>query len=92
MFGSWSELSHPLLLGWAVGLVCESDGKADLLYAHFDSKQSRDPADQPFTCHPSPSLSAFAFRSLEVRWLVLDLYSMVAQTHWACSLDFEEDI
>ena len=46
------------------GLMCESVGKADLLSDHFDSKQS---------CHPSPSLTTFAFRSSEVRRLLLDL-------------------
>ena len=38
------------------GLVCESVGKADMLSAHFDGKQSMDPVDLPSTCHPSPSL------------------------------------
>ena len=36
------------------GLVCESVGKADMLSAHFDGKQSRDPLDLPSTCHLSP--------------------------------------
>ena len=53
--------------------MCESAGKADLLSDHFDSKQSREAADLPFTCHPSPSLTTFAFRSSEVRRLLLDL-------------------
>ena len=51
------------------GLVCESVGKADLLSNHFDSKQSREAVD----CHPSPSLTTFAFRSSEVKRLLLDL-------------------
>ena len=42
-----------LLLGAGGGLVCESVGKADILLAHFDGKQSRDPVDLPVTCHPS---------------------------------------
>ena len=29
--------------------------------------------DLPLTCHPSPSLTTFAFRSSEVRRLLLDL-------------------
>ena len=53
--------------------MCESIGKADLLSDHFDSKQSREAVDLPLTCHPSPSLTAFAFRSSEVRRLLLDL-------------------
>ena len=55
------------------GLVCESVGKADLLSDHFDSKQSREAVDLPLTCHPSPCLTTFAFRSSEVRRLLLDL-------------------
>ena len=43
--------------------------------AHFDEKQSRDPIDQPFTCRQSPSLTTCAFRSREVRRLLLDLDS-----------------
>ena len=53
--------------------MCESIGKADLLSNHFDSKQSREAVDLPFTCHPSPSRTTFAFRSREVRRLLLDL-------------------
>ena len=53
--------------------MCESVGKADLLSDHFDSKQYREAVDLPLTCHPSPSLTTFAFRSSEVRRLLLDL-------------------
>ena len=53
--------------------MCESVGKADLLSVHFDRKQSRESVDLPLTCHLSPSLTAFAFRSGEVRRLLLDL-------------------
>ena len=45
--------------------------KADL--HHFDSKQSREAVDLSLTCHPSPSLTTFAFKSSEVRSLLLDL-------------------
>ena len=48
---------------------------ADILSAHFDGKQSRDPVDLPSTCHQSPSLTTFAFRSREVKRLLLDLDS-----------------
>ena len=44
-----------------------------MLSAHFDGKQSRDPVDLPFTCHPSPSLTTFAFRSQKVKRVLLDL-------------------
>ena len=60
----------PPLVG---GLVCESVGKADLLSDHFDSQQSRAAVDLPLTCHPTPSFTTFAFRSSEVRCLLLDL-------------------
>ena len=50
--------------------MCESVGKADLLYDHFDSKQSREAVDLPLTCH---RFTTFAFRSSEVRHLLLDL-------------------
>ena len=53
----------------------ESVLKADLLSAHFDSKQSMDPLDLSSTCHPSHSLTTFAFRSWQVRRLLLDLDS-----------------
>ena len=53
--------------------MCESVGKADLLSDHFDGKQSRESVDLPVTCHPFPSLTSFAFRSSEVRRLLLDL-------------------
>ena len=67
---SWSL---PLLVGGGGGLVCESVGKADLLSDHFGGKQSRESVDPPLTCHPSPSLTSFAFRSSDVRRLLLDL-------------------
>ena len=71
VFGSSSSL--PPLISEGGGLVCESVGKAGLLSAHFDSKQSREAVDLPLTCHPSPSFTTFAFRSNEVRRLLLDL-------------------
>ena len=61
VFGSSSSL-YPLDSEDG-GLVCESIGKADLLMDHFDSKQSREAVDLPLTCHPSPSLTTFVFRS-----------------------------
>ena len=62
VFGFSSSLL--LLVGGGGGLVCESVGKADLLSDHFDGKQSRESVDLPLTCHPSPCLTSFAFRSL----------------------------
>ena len=70
-FGLSSSL--PPLVSGRGGLVCESVVKADLLSDHFDGKQSRESLDLPLTCHPSQSLTCFAFRSSEVRRLMLDL-------------------
>ena len=62
--------------------MCESVGKADLLSDHFDSKQTRKAVDLPLTCHPSPSLTTYAFRSTEVnrpkRGLLLCVVSRLA--------------
>ena len=70
------------------GLVCESVGKANLLSDHFDSKQSGEFVDLPVTCHPSPSLITFAFRSSKVKRLLLDLTLTVALTLLLCFLSF----
>ena len=71
VFGLSSSL--PPLVGGGGGLVCELVGKADLLSDHFDGKQFRESVDLPLSCHPSPSLTSVAFRSSEVRRLLLDL-------------------
>ena len=65
VFGPSSSL--PPLVSDGGGLVCESVGKADLLSDNFDSNQSREAVDLPLTCHLSPSLTTFAFRSRLVR-------------------------
>ena len=71
VFGTSSSL--PPLVCESGGLACESVGKADLLSDHFNSKHSREAVDLTLTCHPSPSLTTFSFRSSEVRRLLLDL-------------------
>ena len=48
---------------------------ADLLSDDFDSKQLMLSLDLLFTCHSSPSLITDAFRSSDVRRLVLDFDS-----------------
>ena len=68
VFGTSSSL--PPLVNEGGGPVCESAGKADLMFYHFDSKQSREAVDLQHTCHPSPSLTIFAFRSREVSSLL----------------------
>ena len=71
VFGTSSSLPPLVNEG---GLMCESDGKADLLSDNFDSKQSREAFDLLLTCHPSASLiTTFAFRSRGVTRLMLDL-------------------
>ena len=40
----------------------------------FDNQQSRESVDLPLTCHPSPSLTSFAFGSSDVKHLLLDFY------------------
>ena len=65
--------SLPPLVGGGGGLVCESVGKAELLSDHFDGKQSRESVGLPLICHSSSSLTSFAFRSSDVRRLLLDL-------------------
>ena len=70
VFGSSSSL--PPLVGPGRELVCEPAGKAHLLSDHLDSMQSRESVDLLITCHPSPSLITFAFRSSEVKRLLLD--------------------
>ena len=67
---SWSL---PSLVGGGGGLVCESVVKADLLLDHFDGRLSRESVDMQLTCQPSPGLTSFAFRSSEVRRLLLGL-------------------
>ena len=71
VFGLSSSL--PPLVGGGSGLVYKSVGKADLLSDNFNGKQSRESVDLQLTCHPSTSLTSFAFRSSEVRRLLLDL-------------------
>ena len=70
VFGTSSSL--PPIVNEGGRLVCESVCKADLLSDHFDSKQSREAVDLPLTSNPSPRLTTFAFRSREVRHLLLD--------------------
>ena len=54
--------------------MCELGGKADLLSDRFDGKQPREYVYLPLFCRPSPRLTTFAFRSSEVRRLMLDSY------------------
>ena len=75
------SLSLPPLVGGGDGLVCESVGKADLFSDHFDGMRSPrwhfDGVDLPLTCHRSPRLTTFSFRSCEVRHFLVDFYPYV---------------
>ena len=64
---SGSSSSLPALVVWGGGLGSDSVGKTDLLSNHFDSKQSGKYDDPPLICHPSLSLTTFAFMFIEVR-------------------------
>ena len=68
VFGSSSSL--PPLVSEGGGLVCESFGKADLLFDHLNGKQSREAVDLLLTCHPSLSFITFAFSLSEMRRLL----------------------
>ena len=70
----------PPLVCEGSGLVCGSVGKAYLLSDYFDSKQSKEAVDLSVTCHPSVSLTTFAFRSIEVKRLLLDVDTLYGGT------------
>ena len=80
---SWMFLVYCVRLEFVIASACqwgwwwisESVGMADLLYGHFDGKQSRESVDLPLTCRPSPRLITIAFWSREVRHLLSDLES-----------------
>ena len=90
MFGTSSSL--PPLVNDGGGLVCESVGKADLLSDHYDSEQYREAVDLPLTCHLSHSLTTYAFRSREVRHLLLDLDHYGGSDIWVCFLFFLREL
>ena len=71
MFGVESDIL-PLCSPGGV-LVSDSAGKAKLLSAWFDSKQSRDIVECPQTCHRRPAFCGIAFRAREVEQYLLDL-------------------
>ena len=55
----------PPLIGAGVGLVCESVGKADMISANFDGKQSRD-LDSDGGTDPLGMFPLFSKRTVEV--------------------------
>ena len=71
--------------------MCESVGKDDLA-DHYDGMQSRESVDLPLACYPSPRLTTFAFKSSEVRRLLLDLDPYGGQIHWICVIFFLREL
>ena len=70
MFGAESDIPPLCSPGGAV--VSDPAGKAELLCAWFDSKQSRDIVELPQTCHRRPAFCGIAFRAHEVERYLLD--------------------
>ena len=71
IFGA--ESSIPPLVAAGGRPVAYPAEKADLLVRYFDSKQNRDEVVIPASCHPQPRFCKFAFRSRELRKLLLQL-------------------
>ena len=60
-------------VNWEEFVRCQVRANETYSDHNFDSKQSREAVELPLTCHPSPSFTTFAFRSSEVRRLLLNL-------------------
>ena len=69
----FTESDIPPLYSYGGALVSDPAGKAELLSAWFDSKQSRDIVELPQTCHRRPAFCGIAFRAREVERYLLDL-------------------
>ena len=73
VFGARSAV--PPLVGNGGALVSDSACKADLFLRHFDEKQSREEVTIPQTCFPEAQLTGLAFRSTELKKILLNLDS-----------------
>ena len=71
MCGAESDISPLCSPGGA--LISDPAGKAELLSAWFDSKQSRDIVELLQTCHPRPAFCGIAFRVREDERHLLNL-------------------
>ena len=71
VFGAESDV--PPLCSPGCAVVSDPMGKAKLLSAWFDSKQSRDIVELPLTCHPRPAFCGIAFKAREVERYLLHL-------------------
>ena len=65
----------PPLMGPGGSLVTGREERAELFSSHFDGKQSREDITLLVSCHIRPSFCCIAFRSREVKNLLLDLES-----------------
>lgn len=92
----WSTLKGPIfgmdssippLLSQDGSLLFNPRDKAQRLLSVFDGKQCRDDIGLPPTCHLEPGMVGIAFRSREVKRLLLDLnsYGGVDQTYFPSS-------
>ena len=68
-----AESDVPLLCSPGGALISRTAGKAELLSAWFECKQSRDIVVLPQTRHPKPAFCGIAFRAREVERHLLDL-------------------
>ena len=87
----WCLISFKLPLGFQNFVVINK--KISLTKNLWKTVQgSRDPVDLPSTCHPSSSLTTFAFMSWEVKRLLLNLDSYGGTDPLGmCPLFLEED-
>ena len=90
MFGEESDVPR---LGSPDGaFISDPVGKAELLSAWFDSKQSRDIVELPQTCYPRLAFCGIAFRAREVERHLLDLNPNVGVDPSGCfRVLFSED-
>ena len=89
MFGA--ELDILPLCSPGGALVSDPTGKAELLGAWFDGKQSRDIVELPQTCHRRPAFCVIAFRAREVERYLKDLDPNGGVDVWLLPYVFSED-
>ena len=89
MFGTESDISPLCSCGTKfVLLISDQPGKAGLLSAWFDSKQSRDIVELPQTRHPWPAFFSIASERARLSGTCWILIRMVVWSHLVASLCF----
>ena len=68
-----SQIFLLIIISPCGALISDSVGKAELLKAWFDSKQSHGIVELPLTCHPKPAFCGIVFRACEVVRHLMDL-------------------